>query len=202
MANRRSQRRTIRPVCEVLESRELLSAAMVAAPHNQHAAEIQHAQKHSHFPSPVLNHLHQLPTVSTVPANGDVNPYGVAFVPNGFPSGGTLNPGDILVANFNNSGNIQGTGTTITRITPQGQTSTFFTSTSPGLDTALAVLKSGFVIVGNVPTTDGTFGTITQGSLQILDKNGNLVMTLKDSKFLAEPWDLTVHDNGDHVQVF
>jgi hypothetical protein len=25
---------------------------------------------------------------STVPANGDLNPYGVAFVPTGFPSGG------------------------------------------------------------------------------------------------------------------
>ncbi len=30
---------------------------------------------------------------STIPTNGDVNPYGVAFVPNGFPAGGLLNPG-------------------------------------------------------------------------------------------------------------
>ena len=28
--------------------------------------------------------------VSTVPPNGDVNPYGVAFVPQGFPNGGPL----------------------------------------------------------------------------------------------------------------
>ena len=61
--------------------------------------------------------LSQLPTssqrvVSTVPANGDVNPYGVAFVPNGFPTGGPLEPGDVLVSNFNNSANLQGTGTT------------------------------------------------------------------------------------------
>ena len=42
-------------------------------------------------------------TLTTVPANGDVNPYGVAFVPPGFPTGGTLSPGDILVSNFNNS---------------------------------------------------------------------------------------------------
>jgi hypothetical protein len=41
--------------------------------------------------------------VPTVPANGDTNPYGVAFVPFGFPQGGPLNPGDILVSNFNNS---------------------------------------------------------------------------------------------------
>ena len=52
--------------------------------------------------------------VSTVPANGDVNPYGVAFVPQGFQRGnGPLQPGDILVSNFNNSSNLQGTGTTL-----------------------------------------------------------------------------------------
>src|ERR1700693_5643089 len=41
--------------------------------------------------------------VSTVPDNGDGNPYGVAFVPSYFPSGGTINPGDVLVSNFNNA---------------------------------------------------------------------------------------------------
>ena len=64
-------------------------------------------------------------TVSTVPANGDVNPYGVAFVPNGFLPGGLLNPGDILVSNFNNNQNMQGTGTTIVKISPNGQQSLF-----------------------------------------------------------------------------
>ena len=47
-------------------------------------------------------------TVTTVPANGDLNPYGVAFVPPGFPSGGSLSPGDILVSNFNSSPNTRG----------------------------------------------------------------------------------------------
>jgi hypothetical protein len=32
---------------------------------------------------------------STIPANGDLNPYGVAIVPGGFPSGGTIAPGDV-----------------------------------------------------------------------------------------------------------
>ena len=63
---------------------------------------------------------------STVPTNGDVNPYGVAFVPNGFPAGGLLNPGDLLVSNFNDAQNIQGTGTTIIKVAPNGQTSLFF----------------------------------------------------------------------------
>ena len=48
------------------------------------------------------------PSVSTVPSNGDVNPYGVAFVPKTIPTGGVLQPGDILVSNFNNSANLQG----------------------------------------------------------------------------------------------
>jgi hypothetical protein len=64
--------------------------------------------------------------VSTIPSNGDVNPYGVAFVPEGFPTGGTLNPGDLLVSNFNNSTNTQGTGTTIIDISSAGQTTVFF----------------------------------------------------------------------------
>jgi uncharacterized protein (TIGR03118 family) len=142
-------------------------------------------------------------TLSTVPDNGDLNPYGVAFVPEGFPSGkGGLRPGDILVSNFNNSSNLQGTGTTIVRISPDGEHSVFFQSNEPGLTTALGVVKSGFVIVGNVPTTDGTFQTIGSGSLQILNKDGTVVMTLKDQTFLNGPWDLAINDQGKRFQVF
>src|ERR1700722_6042708 len=79
--------------------------------------------------------------VSTVPANGDVNPYGVAFVPPGFPTGGAINPGDILVSNFNNSMNLQGTGTTIVDVPPTQPVFQFFGGTAPlGLTTALNVL--------------------------------------------------------------
>src|SRR5262252_8009778 len=53
---------------------------------------------------------------STVPQNGDLNPYGVAFVPPGFPNGSKVNPGDILVSSFNNNNNQQGTGTTIIKL--------------------------------------------------------------------------------------
>ncbi|MDB5310122.1 MAG: Flagellar hook-length control protein FliK [Gemmataceae bacterium] len=139
---------------------------------------------------------------STVPTNGDVNPYGVAFVPPTFPAGGTIQPGDLLVANFNNAGNTQGTGTTLVRITPGGTPVTVFTSTQIGLDAALGFLKAGYVIVGNVPNTDGN-GTPGAGSLQILDKNGNLVTTLTDSTLLKGPWYLTVaNDTGTTAQVF
>ena len=88
--------------------------------------------------------LPHIAITSTVPANGDLNPYGVAVVPAGFPSGGPLAPGDVLVSNFNNMKNKQGTGTTIIQyrpneqVAPSGQASVFFTSLSPGLTTALA----------------------------------------------------------------
>lgn len=145
---------------------------------------------------------------STMPANGDVNPYGVAFVPNGFPTGGTIAAGDVLVSNFNNSDNGQGLGTTIVKLTPTGPIAlpgaavTFFTSTLPGLSTALGVLRGGFVIVGNVPTMDGTFATIGQGALQVIDRNGNVVQTWTDPKALDGPWDLAIDDQGPQAFVF
>ena len=43
---------------------------------------------------------------STVPANGDVNPYGVAVVRQ---SAGMLHSGNVLISNFNDAGNFQGT---------------------------------------------------------------------------------------------
>jgi hypothetical protein len=155
---------------------------------------------------PFLNSLPLTPTVmaSTIPANGDVNPYGVAFVPPDFASSTTLSPGDVLVSNFNNFHNLQGTGSTIVDVTPSGTQSVFYQgpSTGLGLTTALAVLKSGFVLVGNVPTSDGTVATISPGSLIILNDSGSVVETLTDSVLLDGPWDCTVVDNGADVLVF
>lgn len=150
---------------------------------------------------------------STIPANGDLNPYGVAFVPEGFRGGGSIAAGDVLVSNFNNggnppTGNIQGTGTTIIRqpahgpIAPPGSAITFFTSKLPGLSTALGVLRRGFVIVGNVPTTDGTFATIGQGALQVIDRHGHWLATWTDPVFLDGPWDLTIVDHDSEAQIF
>jgi hypothetical protein len=152
--------------------------------------------------------LGQLPTsslriVSTIPSNGDLNPYGVAFVPEGFKEGGPLAPGDILVSNFNNYKNLQGTGTTIMKITPTGQKSVFFQGSSGiGLTTALGVLKSGFVLVGNLPTTDGTAATVQAGSLIVLDRFGHEVANLTDSTLVDGPWDLAVIDGESRAQVF
>jgi hypothetical protein len=144
---------------------------------------------------------------STIPGNGDVNPYGVAFVPEGFPQGGIISAGDVLVSNFNDSDNVQGTGTTIIQqgvrgpIASPGNAITFFTSPLPGLSTALGVLSGGFVVVGNIATPDGSFGHIDRAhcALQVIDRRGKVIATRPDP---GGPWDLTIDDHGPWAHIF
>ena len=119
---------------------------------------------------------------TTVPSNGDVNPYGVARVP---ATRGSLVAGRYLISNFNDSGNFQGTGTTIVQIAANG-TFSLFAQIDPnkvscpggvGLTTALVALRSGFVIVGSLPTTDNGAIFSGAGCLIVLDSNGNVVVT-------------------------
>jgi len=143
------------------------------------------------------------PVVSTVPANGDVNPYGVAFVPQLANTRNTLQPGDVLVSNFNNADNLQGTGTTIIRVDGKGQQSLFFQGKAGlGLTAALGVVRAGFVFVGNLPTTDGTSATVQPGSLLVLDANGNQVGQLANLSLVNGPWGMAIRDNGDTAQLF
>ena len=140
--------------------------------------------------------------VSTVPGNGDVNPYGVAFVPPGFPTGGAISPGDVLVSNFNSSANLQGTGSTIVDVPPAAPLFQFFGGTPPlGLSTALNILRGGFVLVGNFPSTDGTLSTATSGSILVIDKNGNLVSSYTDNS-VQGPWDSALFDEGGKALYF
>jgi uncharacterized protein (TIGR03118 family) len=156
--------------------------------------------------TPIIPNLSNFPqqTIPTVPANGDQNPYGLAFVPQNYQGGGLLAPGDILVANFNNKANLQGTGSTIVRVTPDGQQTVFFQGEPGlGLTTALGVLPQGFVIVGSVPTTDGTANTIKPGALLILDSFGNEVAKIADPTLVDGPWDLTINNqSATSAQVF
>ncbi len=139
---------------------------------------------------------------STVPNNKDVDPYGIAFVPAGVPAGGMLQPGDVVVSNFNAASNKQGTGTTIVKLVTDGKPVLFFQGQNLGLTTALAVLKSGYVLVGNLPTTNGSTITST-GSLLVITPKGELLSELKDATLLDGPWDMTVLiDNGPQVTVF
>lgn len=155
---------------------------------------------------PIVPQLGSVPnlTVSTVPPIGDLNPYGVAFVPRGFPKKAAIHDGDILVSNFNNSANQQGTGTTIVAVTPKGEVSVFFEGPSTpgalGLTTALGVWRRGFVLVGSVPTLDGTVES--PGQLLILSRAGTQVASLSDSSLLDGPWDLAIDDEGENATVF
>jgi len=145
---------------------------------------------------------------STIPANGDLNPYGVARVP---VSTGALVEGNILVSNFNNSMNWQGTGTTIVQISPTGNASLFAqinASSLPapcpggvGLTTALGVLRTGWVIVGSLPTSDGTSATAHAGCLLVLNNWGAVVETFYGS-LINGPWDMATLDQGSSVTLF
>jgi hypothetical protein len=152
--------------------------------------------------SSLLNSLGTPQVLSTVPTNGDVNPYGVAFVPPSFPKGGLLDAGDILVSNYNNNQNLQGTGTTIVDFRAGQQTLFFQAPAGSGLSTGLAVLKAGFVLVGNMPTTDGTFNTVKPGSLIAINPQGQVVWTYANKQEINGPWDFTVFDQGSRATVF
>ena len=148
------------------------------------------------------------------PEAGDQNPYGVAVIPR---TVGKLIKGNILVSNFNNvgsppTGNLQGTGTSIVQYAPEVQSQTTFAeidaTTLPGacpggvgLTTALVVLRSGWVIVGSLPTADGTIGTVGAGCLIVLDANGNPVETFSGGA-INGPWDMTALDGGFFAQLF
>ena len=85
------------------------------------AAAVATAQAAAAAPGPFIGPFNTVQTLaSTVPKNGDVNPYGVAVAP---VSAGRLVAGDVLVSNFNNHRNLQGTGTTIVEISPAGNVS-------------------------------------------------------------------------------
>src|ERR1022692_2060587 len=137
--------------------------------------------------------------VSTVPSNGDVNPYGVVIVPKNIEPGRGINAGDILVSNFNNSQNLQGTGTTIIRVTASGSVTTFYTSSHPrvGLTAALGVLTNGWVLIGNLTTADGTPATIGPGTISVLDSFGSFLGTIGTVPSTVDgPWSMAVDDLG------
>ena len=127
-----------------------------------------------------------------MPRNGDVNPYGVAVIPR---STGHLRRGNILVSNFNDKANVQGTGTTIVEITPRGQVSLFAKVIrnlrgcpgGVGLTTALTVLRSGWVIVGSLPTRGGNVSGA--GCLIVLDRWGHVRETFAGHG-INGPWDM------------
>ncbi|MBN3847328.1 hypothetical protein G3N58_10880 [Paraburkholderia sp. Ac-20342] len=151
---------------------------------------------------------HHTTLINTVPDNGDQNPYAVVVAP---VSAGTVKKGDVLVGNFNNSTNLQGTGSTIVDYHPDTQQMTVF-ATVPrdlkecpggiGLSTAMTMLKSGYVIVGSTPSNDGTTGTKGAGCLIVIDPQGKIASTIS-SPNINDPWgNMAVVDNGTSATLF
>jgi hypothetical protein len=167
---------------------------------------VAHAQTTGTAFLPTVKKHHLL--TSTVPANGDQNPYALVVA---LATTGTVQKDDVLIDNFNNNGNLQGTGSTIMDYRPStGKTTTFAAiphnlAGCPGgigLSTAMTMLKSGWVIVGSAPSTDGTTKTLGQGCLIVLDSSGKAAGTIT-SPNINDPWgNMAVIDNGDTATLF
>src|SRR5579859_181184 len=130
----------MRPIlCRVVTFGALAGIPLFAAPHDGDS---------------FIGPMHTIKAhASTVPTNGDVNRYGVAVVPHGT---GKLRDSAVLVSNFNNAKNLQGTGTTIVQVSPGDGSVKLFAQINAnqlpgpcpggvGLTTALVVLQSGWV---------------------------------------------------------
>ncbi len=145
---------------------------------------------------------------STVPGNGDQNPYAVVVVP---VSTGKLVKGDVLVDNFNDSKNLQGLGTTIVKWNAEHNEMSLFAAIPKdlkgcpggvGLTAAMAVPKSGWVIVGSTPSTDGKTDTKGQGCLIVLDSMGRVTGTITGPN-INGPWgNMAWVDNGKIATIF
>jgi len=143
---------------------------------------------------------------STVGDNGDTNPYAVIIAP---VSSGKIHQGDVLVDNFNNLSNLQGTGTTIVDFDPSTKKTTLFAKLPArlpecgvGLTTAMVMLKSGWVIVGSLPSTDGSTRTKGPGGLIVLNSNGELA-TVWTGPNINGPWgNIACIDNGTTATLF
>jgi hypothetical protein len=152
-------------------------------------------------------HRHAMLT-SAVTDNGDLNPYAVVVAP---VSAGRIQKGDVLVDNFNNLSNLQGTGTTIVDYNPATKATTLIANLpqhapqcpgGTGLTTAMTMLKSGWIIAGSTPSNDGTTRTKGDGCLFVLDSNGN-VATAWTGADINGPWgNIALIDRGVSANLF
>jgi hypothetical protein len=137
---------------------------------------------------------------STTPTNGDENPYAIWPVTT---TVGSVKTGDVLIDNFNNSSNNQGTGTTIVDLHANGSQSVFAQlpqtlsgcTGGVGLTTAMVQLKTGWVIVGSLPSSNGKTATAAAGCLLVLSPTGKVAEAISEP-YLDGPWDAAVQDNG------
>lgn len=160
-------------------------------------------------PKGMLESIHRHVTLtSSVADNGDLNPYAVVVAP---VSAGNIQKDDVLVDNFNDLSNLQGTGTTIIDYRPSTKQTILFAKLPQklaqcpggvGLTTAMTMLKTGWIIVGSTPSTDGTTTTKGDGCLIVLDPTGKMVAAWSGPT-INDPWgDMAVIDNGNTATLF
>ena len=160
-------------------------------------------------PQGLLETIHKhITRTSTVTDNGDLNPYAIVVAP---VTSGKIQKDDVLVDNFNNVSNLQGTGTTIVDYNPATKKTSLIVKLPQqlaqcpggvGLTTAMTMLKSGWIIVGSTPSTDGTTRTKGDGCLLVLDPNGRLA-TAWVGPNINGPWgNIATVDNGSTATLF
>lgn len=184
-----------RSLLPVLLCAALLAPRLAAVAHAEPAGFLETLRRHSML-------------TSTVPDNGDQNPYAIVVAP---VSAGTIQKDDVLITNFNNAGNLQGLGTTIVAFTPTTRKLVQFAQIprnlpqcpgGVGLTTAMTMLQSGWVIVGSAPSTDGTTNTRGSGCLIVLDAQGKVAGALAGDA-INMPWgNMTTVDRGDTATIF
>ncbi len=156
-----------------------------------------------------LETIHRHTTLtSSVPDNGDQNPYAIVVAP---VSAGLIEKDDVLVDNFNDSTNLQGLGTTIVVYRPATKKMFLFAKLprnlpgcpgGVGLSTAMTMLKTGWVIVGSTPSNDGTTRTKGNGCLIVLDPEGKVAGTFSGEN-IDDPWgNMATIDNGSSATLF
>jgi hypothetical protein len=193
MMNRYQVRSTRLPMLLTLGLALTLPAGMVSAAERQGLLETIHRH---------------MTLTSSVPENGDLNPYAIVVAP---VSAGKIEKDDVLVDNFNNISNLQGTGTTIVDYRPSTKQTTLFAKLPQklaqcpggvGLTTAMTMLETGWVIVGSTPSTDGTTATKGDGCVIVLDPNGQMV-SVWSGPTINDPWgNMAVIDEGSRATLF
>jgi hypothetical protein len=124
---------------------------------------------------------------STVdPVTGDQNPYGLDIAPT---DSGSIHRGDLVVCDFNDSANVQGTGNAIIALAPQ-----------PGSSPRPVVTNAALLgCTENVQTGDGTIWetAFVAPDIAVLSPAGMLLNTLTGTPFTA-PFGITLvrHGNG------
>jgi len=156
-----------------------------------------------------LENIHRHVTLTTtIPENGDLNPYAIIVAP---VSSGLIQKDDVLIDNFNNISNLQGTGTTIVDYNPATKKTSLIAKLPAqvpqcpggvGLTTAMTMLKSGWIIVGSAPSTDGTTRTKGNGCLIVLDTHGKFINAVSGPN-INDPWgNMAVIDKGTSATLF